>query len=331
MITRRNVARSALVFLGSFLSGSTAWLHPTSPSLLRALTLSSSSKLISDDTDVVDIQANDQYRLRFAGVGRLYETSSQSADKVLSRLRAATVAVVGLGGVGSWAAEALARSGVGSIVLIDCDDICISNTNRQLHALADTVGRFKIDVMRDRLLQINPECNVTLVHDFVDSGNVHDIVDGRWTAMLDAIDGSRGKSALLAACTDLKLPVVTCGAAAGRIDPISIRVDDLSLVEGDKLLASCRKELRKYHGFQEGLSFREKQVSKRKPKKFRIAAVYSTEVQKPAPIGSTHVSSLRICDSALGTACFVTGTIGFVAAGQVVEMISQAKLRPPMR
>lgn len=160
-------------------------------------------------------EAIEQRNLRFAGVGRLYTPppSDDSTENdhlhIVGRLTQATVMVVGLGGVGSWAAEALCRSGVGNLVLIDLDDICISNTNRQLHAMSSTVGRFKIDEMERRFKDINPQCNVTLIHNFVSDDNVDAIFTSipGLTACLDAIDGARGKSALIAACARYQIPV----------------------------------------------------------------------------------------------------------------------------
>jgi tRNA A37 threonylcarbamoyladenosine dehydratase len=242
------------------------------------------------------------------------------------------VAIVGLGGVGSWAAEALCRSGIGKLVLIDLDDICISNTNRQLHATSSTIGRLKIEEMQKRLLDINPHCNVSLIHEFISAENVHEVIGNLGaTVLLDMIDGSREKSALLAACADLKLPVVTCGGAAGRKDPTKIVCDDITEVTGDKLLATCRKELRKYYGFGRGLSFQEKRKNQRKSRKWNIVAVFSTEPQKSLPAGSNLGSSFRRCDGALGTACFVTGAYGFAAAARVVDMIVEGRVKPPRR
>jgi tRNA threonylcarbamoyladenosine dehydratase len=298
-----------------------------------------------ESTKIDAVKAN--RRLRFAGIGNLYsdapttsngdalsENSSCSAPwLVLERLKAASVAVVGVGGVGSWAAEALCRSGIGSLVLVDLDDICISNTNRQLHALSSTVGVLKIDEMKRRLLDINPDCNITLIHDFVSTENVHDIVGGlHLTALIDAMDGSEDKAALLAACTDLSIPVVSCGGSAGRRDPTQIRCDDITRITGDRLLRTCRKMLRRDHGFTEGIPFRlQRKVGSRKVKKWRIECVYSAEEQKQLPRGGEDVSSLRRCDGALGTACFVTGTYGFVAAGRIVDMIAEDSLQPPRR
>ena len=284
---------------------------------------------------------DDFHPLRFGGIGRLYGTSSQPADAVLARLHNATIAIVGVGGIGSWAAEALARSGIGNIVLIDADDICVTNTNRQVHALSTTIGQLKTTVLQQRLLQINPSCNVTIIHDFVSPTNVHEILQQpqhqrQWTMVLDAMDGTRDKAALLAACVDLTIPVVTCGGAAGRTDPTCIRVEDLALVEGDKLLATTRKELRKHYGFSQGFSFQERQRMQRRTKKFHIQAVYSLEPQQqPATVNNNNSAaagaSWRPCDSAFGTACFLTGTYGFVAAKHVVDMVIQNTVRPPRR
>lgn len=277
----------------------------------------------------------EQRNLRFGGVGRLYTSPAddESDDPhltVIDRLSRATVMVVGLGGVGSWAAEAICRSGVGSLVLIDLDDICISNTNRQLHALSSTVGQMKIDEMKRRLNDINPDCQIHLIHDFVSNDNIDDIFKGfpDITACLDAIDGTRGKTALIAACARYGIPIVTCGGSAGRTDPTKFVCEDLTRVERDRLLSACRKDLRKLYGFEQGRSFFDK--SKRgPPRKWNIQAVYSTEPPKSLPAGSDASSSLRRCDGALGTASFVTGTSGFVAAGVIISQIANGKLLVP--
>ena len=292
-------------------------------------------KSIQADVDTsheVDAR-QEEYRLRFGGVGRLYESKTSDFSQPLQRLQQATVVIVGLGGVGSWCAEALARSGIGNLVLIDLDDICISNTNRQLHATSSTIGKLKIEEMQRRLLDINPYCNVSLVHEFVSPGNVHSVIEHLGASVLvDVIDGSKEKSALLAACADLRIPVITCGGAAGRKDPTKIVCDDLTEVIGDKLLATCRKDLRKYHGFERGLPFQEKRKLKQsKSRKWNIQAVFSTEPQKSLPAGADLGSSFRRCDGALGTACFVTGAYGFATAARVVDMIANGRIVPPRR
>ena len=272
---------------------------------------------------------------RFGGIGRLYDGQALSSGEVLRRMRQSTVVVAGVGGVGSWAAEALCRSGIGNLVLIDLDDICISNSNRQLHATTSGVGQMKTEVMKQRLLDINPECNVTVIHDFVSEENAKGMLEGVGpiTALIDAIDGATEKSALIGACADLAIPVVTCGGAAGRRDPFQIICGDLVSVEDDRLLASCRRILRKKHGFPPGLSFSQQRVQKKKLKKWRISCVYTREappVKSEAPPGEA-TSTFRLCDGSLGTACFVTGSYGFAAASLCVDMIAQDKLRPPRR
>lgn len=298
------------------------------------------------------------YQFRFGGVGRLYagkQSSSQEVDRskqqqqqgssisqadlVLDRLHQAVVVVIGLGGVGSWAAEALCRSGVGSLVLMDLDDICMSNANRQIHALTATAGQLKIEALRDRFVQINPACRIHLVPDFVTENNVDSMfelvrcqLDGpstgsRITAVLDAIDGAKEKAAILSYCDTHKFPVVTCGGAAGRSDPTRVARTDLTLVNGDKLLASCKKELRKQHGFAAGLPFRELQKGRR-TKKWNIECVYSEE-DSIVVADDPGRSSFRRCDGALGTACFLTGTFGFVAAAAIVDQIANDKLMVP--
>jgi tRNA A37 threonylcarbamoyladenosine dehydratase len=340
-----------LLFLGLvILECGDAWIHSSTQQHAsvansgrhQAGLWSTSDPVLGDEVDGLSIapeRQTEERNLRFAGVGRLYTGQLQSgADEyleVIDRLTRATVVVVGLGGVGSWAAEALARSGIGNLCLIDLDDICISNTNRQIHALSSTVGRMKIDEMKRRLLDINPECNITLIHDFVVEDNVHEILDSLLpdvTALVDGIDGAGAKAALLAACADRKIPVVTSGGAAGRMDPTKIVYGDITKVTDDKLLSACRKIMRKHYCFGRGLSFQEQHVGKKKQKKWRLEAVYSLEEQKSLPPGSLDASSsFRRCDSALGTTCFVTGTYGFVAASRIVEMIAKDCLTPPLR
>eukprot|EP00581_Thalassiosira_minuscula_P016364 CAMPEP_0183713558 /NCGR_PEP_ID=MMETSP0737-20130205/8368_1 /TAXON_ID=385413 /ORGANISM="Thalassiosira miniscula, Strain CCMP1093" /LENGTH=411 /DNA_ID=CAMNT_0025942357 /DNA_START=100 /DNA_END=1335 /DNA_ORIENTATION=+ len=276
--------------------------------------------------------------LRFGGVGRLYASKDATItpDIVLDRLSSATVAVVGLGGVGSWTAESLCRSGIGNLILIDLDDICISNTNRQLHATSSAVGKMKISQMKERLLDINPRCNVTLIHDFVTVDNADALLqqmmgpnNDALSACIDAIDGMHEKTALILACVRRGVPIVTCGGAAGRIDPTRIVVDDLTKVQEDRLLFRCRKLLRQGFGFPK-VPVPTSRGKKPRVRRWRIPAVYSTEVQQKTPSAATAAaaaaaettSSFRTCDGALGTACFVTGTFGFLAACKVVEMIA---------
>jgi len=340
------------------------WLYSCSPlpSRKKSACLIQRSASFENDEPVASVSSRVERDLRFGGVGRLYTTTeSASINKknstdqkpgdplsleghlrVIDRLETSRVVVVGLGGVGSWAAEALCRSGIGHITLIDLDDICISNTNRQLHALSTSIGQMKIDVMQSRLKEINPDCDVTLIHDFISKENVDEI----WniieelspksvSACLDAIDGSDAKSAWIASCSRRKVPIVTCGGSAGRTDPTKFVCDDLTRVIEDPLLSSCRKNLRKYYGFPEGVPPNSKsrdpssgKLRKKLPRTWKIKAVYSTESPKSQLKDS---SSTRKCDGVLGTGCFVTGTSGFVAASEVVKMIANDKLSVPRR
>mmetsp|Transcript_11944 Transcript_11944/g.17470 ORF Transcript_11944/g.17470 Transcript_11944/m.17470 type:complete len:376 (-) Transcript_11944:177-1304(-) len=280
--------------------------------------------------------------LRFSGVGRLFNNEEQAKDStstephldIVERLGKSTVSIVGIGGVGSWAAEAICRSGVGNIILVDLDDICTSNINRQLHAMSSTVGKMKIDVMKERLLDINPTCNVTVIHDFISVDNAKDLVEALSSdvdVMLDCIDGHFEKTALIAAACLNNLPIVTCGGAAGRVDPTKIVCGDLSKASQCRLLFWCKKRLRdQYKLFPKGPSD-PKLLKKHRVRKWKIWAVYSEEVQKTVDQSkdNSQTSSLRRCDGALGTACFVTGTYGFVAASKVISMIANQELIEP--
>lgn len=165
---------------------------------------------------------SDVWRQRFGGTARLY------GENALQLFAQSHVCVVGIGGVGSWAAEALARTGIGAITLIDMDDVCVTNTNRQIHALRDNVGLAKAEVMAERIRQINPECRVNVVDDFVTPDNVAEYINAGFSYVIDAIDSVRPKAALIAYCRRNKIPLVTTGGAGGQIDPTQIQVVDLA-------------------------------------------------------------------------------------------------------
>ncbi len=165
----------------------------------------------------MSVVISDAWRQRFGGTARLY------GEKALQLFADAHVCVVGIGGVGSWAAEALARTGIGAITLIDMDDVCVTNTNRQIHALRDNVGLAKSEVMAERIRLINPECRVTVIDDFVTADNVAEYMSKGYSYVIDAIDSVRPKAALIAYCRRYKVPLVTTGGAGGQIDPTQIR------------------------------------------------------------------------------------------------------------
>jgi tRNA A37 threonylcarbamoyladenosine dehydratase len=260
---------------------------------------------------------HDPYLDRFSGIGRLYGLAS------LDRFRRAHVAVVGVGGVGCWAAECLARSGIGALTLIDADDLCVTNTNRQIHALDGTYGRPKVGVMAERLRAIQPEIVVTERQEFLSDRNVDEFLDAGFDAVIDAIDAVRAKCVLLARCRERGVPVVACGGAGGRRDAGGIRVADLARTRDDALLMAVRKRLRDEHGFP-------KARAGEKVRKFGIEAIYSEEPplfptcdggvshERPADLPA----GLR-CDAGYGTATHVTAVFGMVAAGRVLEQLAR--------
>lgn len=259
---------------------------------------------------------SDSYLDRFSGIGRLYGISA------LEKFRISHVAVVGIGGVGCWAAECLARSGIGKVTLIDADDLCVTNTNRQIHALDGSYGKPKVAVMANRLRAIQPEIEVLEVQEFVSARNVDTVLAGRFDAVIDAIDAVRAKCELLARCRALDVPVIACGAAGGRRDASAIRVADLALTRDDALLSAVRKRLRDAHEFP-------KAIAGRKVRKFGIEAVFSDErpVYPTCDGGVSHdrpddlPGGLR-CDAGYGTSTHVTAVFGMIAAGRVLERLA---------
>lgn len=253
-----------------------------------------------------------EYLSRFGGLGRLFGVAA------LPRLAAARVVVVGVGGVGSWVVEGLARSGVGALELVDLDDVCVTNTNRQLHAVAEAVGRPKVAVLAERVRAINPECRVVERGEFFTAQSAERLLAQRADWLVDAIDGMSNKALLLASCVARGQPVLTVGGAGGRRDATRIRVGDLGESQGDELLRLVRKKLRRDHGFARG-----------EGNTYGIPCVYSNEKPVfPWADGSCATepepgSSLKLdCASGFGTGVFVTGAFGFAAAGEVVRRIA---------
>ncbi|MFC4727541.1 tRNA threonylcarbamoyladenosine dehydratase [Coralloluteibacterium thermophilus] len=254
---------------------------------------------------------------RFAGIDRLYGRGS------VERLAGASVCIVGLGGVGSWAVEALARSGVGALTLIDADDVCLSNTNRQLHALDGQYGRGKAEVLAERCRAINPAIRVEAVQRFLTVESLDALLGPGFGVVIDACDSLRVKVATVAWCRRRKQPLVVVGSAGGRTDPTLVRARDLSRTEHDAMLALVRKRLRAAHGFP------------RNPDRFFGAtAIYSLEnVRYPQPDGSVcGVRPTNAPDSALGLDCggglgaatHVTGAFAFAAVARTLALL----LRP---
>lgn len=262
--------------------------------------------------------ANFKLHRRFDRAARLLGESG------MARLGRAHVAVVGLGGVGSFAAEALARSGVGALTLIDFDRVCVTNTNRQLHALQGAVGKSKAERMAERVRQINPLAQVQAVEAFYGAETAEALVPpGRFDHLVDAIDNVQAKLHLLARCQALSLPVISTLGAAGRLDPTLIRVCDLAETHSDPFARDVRRLLRARHGIDTS-------------QRTGIQTVFSLEPHRePEPVSfdadgfqcvcPQSENDLHTCERRSqidGSAAFVTGAFGLTAAGVVVRAIA---------
>jgi tRNA A37 threonylcarbamoyladenosine dehydratase len=252
------------------------------------------------------------YEHRFGGLFRLY------GKEAMDTLRAAHVLVVGVGGVGSWVAESLARSGVGHLTLIDWDDICFSNTNRQIHAMTGTAGRAKVDILAERIQLINPECNIAPIREFYSDKNADELIQPGLSYVVDAIDKKIAKIHLITQCKLMGIPVIVSGGAGGRVDPAQVQITDLRDSFNDPLLAAIRKQLRKNIP---GMHLQHK-------KAFGIPCAFSAEtIRYPHPDGgicfekpaSGDGPKQLDCQFGFGAASFVTGTFGFAIAARIIN------------
>lgn len=253
---------------------------------------------------------------RFGGINRLYGAAA------LDQLARSHAIVIGIGGVGSWSAEALARSGIGQLTLVDLDHLAESNFNRQLHALESTQGQAKVVAMAERIAQINPECQVQCIDDFLTPENVSEIIGSDpQTLVLDAMDQVSAKVALIAWCKRHKQAVVTCGAAGGKLRGELVQVADLSETTQDPLLAKVRTGLRRDHDFPAG----QLKSGGNKKTRFGIQAVYSTEaVKRPVPEGDSctpfdPTGGAPLACAGYGSLVTVTAVFGMVAAGLLID------------
>ncbi|TKC82896.1 tRNA threonylcarbamoyladenosine dehydratase [Trinickia terrae] len=261
---------------------------------------------------------------RFGGVSRLYGAPA------LAAFERSHVAVIGIGGVGSWAVEALVRNAIGTLTLIDLDNVAESNTNRQIHALDGNYGKPKVEAMAERIALINPACDARLVEDFVEPDNFDALLGGGFDYVIDAIDSVRTKTALIAWCVERRQPLVTVGGAGGQLDPTRIRIDDLALTIQDPLLSKVRAQLRKHHGFPRG------------PKaKFKVSAVYSDEplIYPEAAVcdideeaqhvqhvvtSPGHTGPVGLNCAGFGSSVCVTASFGFAAAAHALRALAKA-------
>ena len=257
---------------------------------------------------------NIDFERRFGGVARLYGSNA------LARFKNARVCVVGVGGVGSWVVEALARSAIGHITMIDLDNVAESNVNRQIQATSATLGQAKVTALAERIGQINPYCQVTEIEDFVEPDNLDAMIGARhFDYVIDAIDSVKAKTALIAYCRQHAIALITIGAAGGQTDPCKIEIRDLSRTEQEPLLALVRKRLRQNYGFPRGSK-----------SKFGIDAVFSMEaLRMPETPETAEVCELDASSGVTGLNCagfgssvVVTASFGLAAAAQVLRHLA---------
>lgn len=257
------------------------------------------------------MEMSENYTNRFAGVARIY------GPEGLQRLHDAHVMIIGLGGVGSWVVEAVARSGVGEITLVDFDDICVSNFNRQIHATDATVGQFKVDVMAERIRSINSECRIHSINDRFSEETATKILAGKFSYVIDAFDSGVGKSFLANHCRRHKIPLLVLGSVGGKSDPGLILLDDLSRSREDSLLSSVRKKLRSQYGFP-----------KEKGKKFGIPCVFSTEkyvyLEEGCLVSTKPENMLKglDCGGGMGAITHLTASFAFRGVSFVLKEIA---------
>jgi tRNA A37 threonylcarbamoyladenosine dehydratase len=253
---------------------------------------------------------------RFGGTRRLY------GDEAFQRFGAAHVGVIGIGGVGSWAVEALARSGIGAITMFDLDHVAESNVNRQLHALDGAFGKAKVAAMAERVLAINPTCRVNAIEEFVTEENLDEMLERGFDWVIDCADNFRTKAAIVAFCKRRKIRIITMGAAGGLTDPSGVKVADLSRTVQDPLLARTRKQLRQQHGF-----------SRNTKRRFDVPCVCSEDqlvfysesggVTQKKPKRRTGSFSALSCAGGIGSAMTVTATFALIAVAHVLKRIGE--------
>ncbi len=260
--------------------------------------------------------SSDDYSQRFGGIQRLYGTAAAEV------LREMHVFVAGVGGVGSWVVEALARTGVGKLTFIDGDTVDVGNANRQLHTLTDTFDQSKVEVMAERVRQINPDCDVNAIHEYMNMENMNGYLGGGYDYVVDALDSIKFKSNMIAYCKRNKIPIIATGGAGGLTDPSMIHVADLSKTFNDPLAAKVRSRLRGEFNFS------------RNPKRsFGVECIFSSQQQVyPKDDGTVSYEKPGIhgvsldCRFGYGSASFVTASFGFMAASRVINKVLKKRL-----
>ena len=252
---------------------------------------------------------------KFGSLKRVY------GEAMVEMLRSLHVCVIGVGGVGSWTAESLIRTGVGEITLVDGDSISMSNFNRQIQALQTTLGESKVEAMKLRLLDINPECQVNVIEKYINDDNDRDILERGYDCVIDAIDGFRTKANIIYCCKRNKIPIITTGGAGGLIDPTQLQVSDLSSTWNDPLAAKVRSELRCNYRF-----------TRNKKYTFGVPCVYSTEQQRyPNNEGKVGYAKPGVpgltldCNYGYGSSVMVTSAFGFTASAVAIERMAKKR------
>ncbi len=262
------------------------------------------------------------FQNRFGGIIRLY------GKEAFEKLSKQSIMVVGLGGVGSWAVEALARSGINHLILVDLDEVCITNTNRQICADNSHIGKLKGDVLKSRIQLINPDCRVDFLPTFFTESKKELVFDRKIDFVIDAIDSLDNKCLLLTECLKRKIPLIVTGGAAGKRDATLIQIQDLGLTINDVLLQRMRKKLRREYGMKKAV-----ESNKATLKRLNITCIYSPEFpvypslngeicEKPENPEDTILD----CETGMGSITHLTGIMGFLAAQYVINQITQAKI-----
>jgi tRNA A37 threonylcarbamoyladenosine dehydratase len=252
------------------------------------------------------------YEARFSGIGRLY------GIRALEKIKDSHVLVIGIGGVGSWVAESLARTGIGGLTLVDLDDVCVTNINRQICAISSTVGKFKVDVMKERLLEIQPYCDIDVKQCFFSPKNLERIFDKKYDFVVDAMDDFTNKCHLIDHCKKNNIPMIVMGGAGGKVDPLQVKVTDMSFSQNDRLLARLRKKLRQDFDFP-----------KETEGDFGVFAVWSHErAVYPTEHGTCTYKPPGFaknmdCNEGFGSASFVTGAFAFATTSVVVRELTK--------
>lgn len=240
---------------------------------------------------------------RFDGVKRIYSNES------FTKLKSLHILVVGIGGIGSWACESFIRSGIENLTIVDLDDICISNTNRQVHALDGNYGKLKVHAMKERLLSINPEAKINAVEDFFSESTKDDILNQQYDYVLDCIDSIRSKCILISECYKRNQKIMVTGGAGGKFDPRYITVKDLNKTNNDKLLLTVRNNLKRFYHFP------------KKQSDYGIACTFSQE-NRTMPEDGCNINGKTQglnCQNGFGSLTYVTGTFAFIATGYIIN------------